>query len=222
MRGTLWILEGLDGCGKSTQLPLVSAALAARGFRNRVISFPDYADPSSAPVQLYLQGKLGAAEAVNAYAASSFYAVDRYCAYRQHWGAAFEAGESILAGRYVSSNAIYQMTKLPRDAWDAYLAWLADYEYEKLGLPRPDRVVYLDLPLAAAQQRLLKRYHGDAAQRDVHERDVSFLTRCHAAAQYVAEQEHWIVLPCTAPDGSIIPIETMTSRIVSACLDTPN
>lgn len=216
MHGKLFVLEGLDGCGKSTQLPLVSDALCALGLDTRVISFPDYNDPSSQPVQLYLNGALGSAQDVNAYAASSFYAVDRYCAYKQHWGRSFEAGQNILSGRYVSSNAIYQMTKLPRTEWDAYLAWLAEYEYEKLALPRPERTVFLDLPPETAQKLLSKRYQGDEQKKDVHECNLPFLIQCRESALYTAEKAGWHIVSCLDTDGRLFTIEEMTKRIVAA------
>ena len=73
----LIVLEGLDGSGKSTQFEKLAAYLENKGVKLKAISFPDYENPSSAPVRMYLDGKIaGSAEAVNAYAASSFYAVE--------------------------------------------------------------------------------------------------------------------------------------------------
>lgn len=212
-KGSLFVIEGLDGCGKSTQLPLVSCALEGRGLPNRAISYPDYDNPSSALVRLYLSGAFGdAANDVNPYAASSFYAVDRFASYRQFWQKDYENGTSILAGRYVSSNAIYQMTKLPKVQWDDYLQWLADYEYNKLGLPRPDRIVFLDMPLEMSQKLLLERYQGEEWQKDIHERDLAFLAACREAALFAAEREGWAILPC-ADENGLLPREVMTWRI---------
>lgn len=209
----LFVIEGLDGCGKSTQLPLVSDALNARGISNRSISYPDYESESSALVRLYLKGAFGgSADDVNAYAASSFYAVDRYASYMQYWKQDYENGTAILAGRYVSSNAIYQMTKLPCSAWDDYLAWLADYEYEKLALPRPDAVVFLDMPLTLSQKLLLQRYEGEDNRRDIHERDLEYLAKCREAAMYAARKCGWHILPC-ADENGLLPREVMTWRI---------
>lgn len=212
-QGLLFVIEGLDGCGKSTQLPLVSDALKARGLQNRAISYPDYESESSALVRLYLSGAFGdAATDVNPYAASGFYAVDRYASYKQFWQHDFENGVSILAGRYVSSNAIYQMTKLPREEWDAFLTWLADHEYNKLGLPRPNAVVFLDMPLALSQKLLLQRYEGHDDRKDIHERDLDFLAKCREAALYAAQREGWHILPC-ADENGLLPKEVMTWRI---------
>ncbi len=219
-RGKVFVIEGLDGCGKSTQLPLVSEALAQRGIRNRAISYPNYDDPSSALVQLYLSGAFGsAADAVNPYAASSFYAVDRFASFCQYWQQDYETGMAILAGRYVTSNAIYQMNKLPKSEWDGYLQWLSEYEYDKLKLPRPDRVVFLDMPLELSQRLLMERYHGMEQKKDIHERDLTFLAACREAALFAAQRQGWVILPCADAHG-LLPREDMTLHIVDAlCMD---
>ena len=112
--GRLIVIEGLDGSGKTTQTERVAAELRSRGEKVRVISYPDYQNPSSMLVRMYLNGELSArAEEVNAYAASSFYAVDRYASYLQDWKSFYEGGGLLLATRYVGSNAIHQMGKLP-------------------------------------------------------------------------------------------------------------
>lgn len=197
--GKLMVLDGLDGCGKSTQLDLLDEGLKKRGIDYRQISFPDYDQPSSALVRMYLSGELGGTPtAVNAYAASSFYAVDRYASYRRFWEADYFADIPVVAARYTTSNAIHQMTKLPENRWDEFLAWLWDYEYAKLELPRPDRVVFLDMPPQVSQKLLSCRYEGDESRRDIHERDREYMLRCRQAALYAASACGWTVIPCAA------------------------
>lgn len=196
--GKLMVIDGLDGSGKSTQLELLNGYLSALGMTYRQISFPDYEQPSSALVRMYLGGELGgSAGAVNAYAASSFYAVDRYASFKMFWETDYHAGTPIVAARYTTSNAIHQMTKLPTDQWDSYLAWLEDYEYVKLGLPRPDKVVFLDMPLEVSQRLLSKRYQGDEAKKDIHERDRLYLEQCRTAALYAAQKCGWTIVACS-------------------------
>ena len=143
--GKLLVLDGLDGSGKSTQFELLQTALQKQGVSIQAVSFPDYDSPSAALVKMYLNGELSnTPDGVNAYAASSFYAVDRYANYHLHWEQAYHNGTCILASRYTTSNAIYQMGKLPKSEWDNYLQWLAEYEYGRLELPEPDTVIYLD------------------------------------------------------------------------------
>lgn len=215
--GKLIVIDGLDGSGKSTQLARVGAYLTGRGVPCRQICFPDYDKPASTLVKMYLNGDFGQNAAdVNAYAASSFYAVERYASYKQYWEPDYVSGSCILTARYTTSNAIHQMCKLPETEWDAYLSWLEDYEYGKLSLPKPDAVLFLDMPLAVSQKLLEKRYAGDAAKKDLHERDKAYLARCRETALYVAARQGWHVIACAETDVPL-PVETITDRL-TACL----
>lgn len=213
--GRLVVLDGLDGSGKSTQLNCLQEYFTQNHINYRQISFPDYDQPSSALVSMYLRGEFGdAADAVNAYAASSFYAVDRYASYKKFWKDDYENGKLILAARYTTSNAIHQMGKLPRSEWDAYLQWLQEYEYGLLGLPRPDHVIFLDMPLEISQRLLSSRYAGDEAKKDIHERDLRYLQTCRESALYAAEKMGWCIISC-GENGQALPIETISKRLIS-------
>lgn len=195
--GKLIVLDGLDGSGKSTQLEAVDRWMTERGIAHKLISFPDYEQPSSVLVRQYLSGEFGGTpDAVNAYAASSFYAVDRYASYKRFWQEAYESDVVILAARYTTSNAIHQMSKLPREEWDGYLEWLPEYEYRLLGLPAPDLVLFLDMPPAVSQKLMTSRYEGDESKKDIHERDRSYLLTCREAALYAAQHDGWSVVSC--------------------------
>ena len=199
--GRLLVLEGLDGSGKSTQTERLKEALLAAGETVRQIKLPDYDAPSSTLVRQYLAGDFGNdPQAVNAYAASSFYAVDRVASFLLDWKKDYDAGSLILADRYTTSNPIYQMTKLPKAEWDAFLDWADDYEFGKLGLPRPDRVIFLDMPVEVSQKMMTRRYEGDEGKKDVHERNVQFLNACREAALYTAERWNWSVVRCWEGD----------------------
>ncbi|MBQ8906477.1 MAG: deoxynucleoside kinase [Ruminococcus sp.] len=196
--GKLIVLDGLDGSGKSTQFACLQTRLLEAEAPFLPISFPDYEKPSSALVRQYLAGDFSSsAGGVNAYAASSFYAVDRYASYKQVWEEAYLSGKLILASRYVTSNAIHQMGKLPQSEWNSYLDWLAEYEYEKLGLPRPDQVIFLDMPLHVSQRLLSARYDGDETKKDIHEADLDYLRTCRTSALYAAERLGWDVVACS-------------------------
>ena len=211
--GTLYVIEGLDGSGKATQTALLCDALRAEGHTLKHISFPNYKESSSALVRSYLAGEFGTSpDAVNAYAASSFYAVDRYAAFKKHWQRDYESGTVIVADRYTTSNAVYQMTKLPRGEWDGYLQWLEDYEYRLLALPRPDRVIFLDMPPEVSQYLLSGRYHGDESKKDIHEADAAFQRRCRESALYAAERLGWKVIPC-AENGHPRPVEAIARGV---------
>ena len=220
MSGRLIVLEGLDGSGKATQAGLLYEALCGRGEQAMKITFPNYESDSSALVKMYLGGEFSDTPGgVNAYAASSFYAVDRYANYKLDWEQNYRRGEWILASRYTTSNAIHQMSKLPEEQWDSYLEWLADYEYDKLGLPRPDLVLFLSLPLELSQELLSRRYAGDASRKDIHEADLAYLRRCDAAARYAGENLHWRRILCADASG-MLPVNTIRDQLLQIMEET--
>ena len=221
--GKLIIFEGLDGSGKGTQTALTAQKLAARGVDLRQITFPDYASESSALVKLYLAGAFGQKpDDVNAYAASSFYAVDRYASYKTGWGAFYRDGGLVLSDRYTTSNAVHQCSKLPPAQWDGFLNWLFDFEYQKIGIPAPDAVVYLAVDPEVSQRLLAARYHGDDSKKDIQEKDLDYLARSRAAAEYCAKALGWKRIDCTAegPQGKTMrTVEQINDEILAYLRD---
>lgn len=209
----LIVIEGLDGSGKATQAKRLVQQLAENNQPALGISFPDYHSESSALVRMYLRGEIGEADDVNAYAASAFYAADRYISYVQHWREPYLAGKIIVADRYVTSNAVHQMAKLPSSVWRDYLDWLVDFEFHRMQLPAPDIVFYLDTALETSQALLHKRYGGDAAKQDIHERNIGYLARCREAAHYAGNALGWTTIPCCDHHGGILPIDTIAQTI---------
>ena len=214
MGGKLIVIDGLDGSGKSTQSELVAQKLRKLGEKVELISFPDYKEPSSALVKMYLGGEFSdSPSGVNAYAASTFYAVDRYASFKKFWEKKYLDGYTILATRYVSSNAIHQMVKLPKEKWDSYLDWLDDFEYEKLNLPKPDKVIFLNMDRKVADSLIEGRYGGDESKKDIHEKDREYLKNCQATAEYASIKKGWDVVLCD--DGKKpLPLETVTQKIM--------
>lgn len=213
MKSKLIVIDGLDGSGKTTQFDIISKLLEEK-HNVKAISFPEYDKPSSALVKMYLNGEIAknAAE-VNAYAASSFYAVDRYASYKIYWEENYKNGDVILASRYVSSNAIHQMGKLPENEWDDYLKWLEDYEYDKLGLPRPDCVIFLDMPVEISQRLMTSRYNGDESKKDIHEANVEYLKGCRRTALYAAGKCGWHIVECSGGDEPL-SVKAITDKIM--------
>ncbi|MDO0824296.1 dTMP kinase [Desulfosporosinus nitroreducens] len=194
--GKLIVVEGLDGSGKGTQSKLLVQSLKEKGLPVLEISFPDYKSDSSALVKMYLGGKFGTRpDDVNAYAASLFYAVDRFSSYKD-WEEFYQAGGIVIADRYTTSNAVHQCSKLPEERWENYLDWLFDTEYIKMGIPSPDEVVYLDVDVSIGQQLLTGRYHGNEAQKDIHEKDLAYLQRSRKAAEYCVRRYGWKCISC--------------------------
>ena len=211
--GKLIVLEGLDGSGKATQAKLLAEHLAGQGLPVKEITFPDYASDSSALVKRYMAGQFGdRPDDVNAYAASSFYAVDRYASYKTGWGQFYEQGGVVIADRYTTSNAVHQCSKLPPEQWEEYLHWLFDYEFRLLGLPAPDRVIYLQVDPAVSQKLMTERYHGDESKKDVHEKDTEYLARSRRAAEFCAAHLGWQTVHCTE-DGQMRSIREIQTRV---------
>ncbi len=210
-KGKIIVLEGLDGCGKSTQLELLISAMNQTGTA-RLISFPNYESSTGRVVSEYLSGAIPCDGENGAYAASAFYAADRYASYVTDWKKDYDAGTTIISGRYTTSNAIYQMTKLPADKREEFLSWLSDFEYHRLGLPEPDLVLFLDMPVEVSQKLLSGRYNGDESKKDIHEKNVAFLKACRESALYAAGKWGWKVIPCS--DGAEpLPIERIALTI---------
>ena len=200
-KGTLIVLEGTDGAGKATQAGLLGEHLRREGIAYREIDFPRYGNPFAVPAELYLKGALGThPEDVNAYAASVMYAIDRYASYKQDWGAFYEAGGVVIANRYTTSNAVHQASKLPEEEREGFLTWLFELEYERLGLPKPDLVLYLDMPFAISQKMMRRREADTGTQADIHEQDAAYLLRCRENARAVADSCGWTVLNCARGD----------------------
>ena len=132
--GKLIVIEGTDGSGKSTQFRLLTERLAREGHEFRQLEFPQYSEPSSALIKMYLNGEFGTNVGdVNAYAATAFFAVDRYASYKKFWGQWYEKGGLVLSGRYTTSNAVHQASKEPEESWAGYWKWLSEFEYDQLG-----------------------------------------------------------------------------------------
>lgn len=195
--GKIIVIEGIDASGKGTQTALLYHYLESLGLRPLQLSFPDYESDSSAPARMYLSGRICSdPSGVNAYAASSFYSVDRYISYKTRWEAEYAAGRVILCNRYTTSNMTHQMEKLSDVEWRPFIDWLCDFEYGRLGLPRPDLVFYLDMHDLVAQKLLDQRYSGNNDKKDIHERNPEYLAHCRRAGLFAAEKLGWRTVRC--------------------------
>jgi dTMP kinase len=190
-------IDGLDASGKMTQTEMLKDLLAEKGIPYRYLSFPTYDSEYSAHVNMYLKGRFGDdPEAVNAFAASSFFGADRFCSYMLDWKKDYDDGAIILANRYTSANAVHQLSKLDESEYDSFLTWLTDYEYNKLGVPKPDAVVYLCLPPEISQKMIQHRCDETGAEKDIHESNKAHLENSYKAALYSAEKLGWIKIDC--------------------------
>jgi dTMP kinase len=216
-KGKLIIIEAGDGSGKATQTRALYEHLLADGHRVHRIEFPDYEADSSMLVRMYLRGDFGGhAEDVNAFAASTFFAVDRYASFRMKWKKFYDAGDIILADRYTTSNMVHQAVKLT-DAKDRdeFLDWLWDLEFTKMGLPVPDRVVFLNMDPAIADRLIAARAQETGQAKDIHEKDADYLHRCHQAYVALAQKYGWSQVKCDQA-GKLRSIEAIHAEVYQA------
>ncbi len=220
--GKLIVLEGTDGSGKSTQFALLTEYLASRKLEFQKLVFPQYKEESSALIRMYLGGEFGSRPSdVNAYAASAFYAVDRYASYKKVWGQWYEEGGLVVSDRYTTSNAVHQASKESGEEQKKFLSWLYDFEYSKLGLPRPDLVIYLDVPTDFTEMMMRSREAATNTKADIHEQDLSYLATCRRTGRAAAEYYGWTVIQCVR-DGQMRSIQDIHEEIcrhVAACLE---
>ena len=219
MKTGLIAVDGLDGSGKETQTRLLLSRLDKDGIPNRYLSFPTYDETWSCLVKLYLDGGFGSSpENVNAYAASTFFACDRYCSYMLDWKKDCDAGKTVVCNRYTTGNAVHQLSKLPKSEWDGFLSWLTDYEFGKLGLPEPALVIYLCLPPETALRHIAERARETGRAMDIHEKSAEHLRRSYEAALYSADRLGWHTVDC-AENGDMRSIEAIQTDIVKILTD---
>ena len=211
--GKLIVFEGTDGSGKATQSRLLAGRLLREGTECRKLDFPRYGEPSCAAVELYLRGALGGKpDDVNAYAASTFFAVDRYCSYKQDWGAYYSRGGVLISDRYTTSNAVHQASKLPRAERGAFLDWLFGFEYGLLGLPEPTAVFYLDVPTELTERMMRAREAERHTSADIHERDEDYLRACRETGEQLVGGYGWRRVDCSR-GGEMRSVEDIHEEI---------
>ena len=220
--GKLIVIEGTDGSGKSTQFRLLTEAVQKAGYEFRKLVFPQYQEESSALIRMYLGGEFGSSPSdVNAYAASAFYAVDRYASYKKVWGQWYEEGGLVVSDRYTTSNAVHQASKEEGENQKKFLQWLYDFEYSQLGLPCPDLIIYLDVPTDFTEAMMRRREADTNTHADIHEQDLDYLATCRRTGKAAAEYYGWTVIDCVC-DGKMRSIEDIHEEIyrhVAACLE---
>ena len=195
--GKLIVIEGTDGSGKSTQFKRLTERLISEGRELKCLVFPQYQEESSALIRMYLGGEFGSKPSdVNAYAASSFYAVDRYASYKKVWGSWYENGGLVLSDRYTTSNAVHQASEEAGEKQAAFLKWLYEFEYDKLGLPRPDLTIYLDVPTDFTEMLMRRREADTNTHADIHEQDLEYLATCRRTGKAAAQYYGWTVISC--------------------------
>jgi len=199
--GKVIVFEGIDGSGKSTQFDLICKRLSDEKRDFKRIVFPRYNEPSSALIKMYLAGDFGdKPDSVNAYAASSFYAVDRFASFVLEWQDYYKGGGLVLTDRYTTSNALHQGAKIAASQRESFFKWLYEYEFDLIGLPAPDLVIYMDISAEFAARRLRRRQSETGTYADIHENDMAYLRSCAQSGEQAAAEYGWHKI-CCVNDG---------------------
>lgn len=214
--GKLICIEAGDGSGKETQTDKLFQRLQDNHEQVRKISFPNYESESSSLIKMYLNGDFGKSPGdVSPYIASTFYAVDRYASYKKDWEEFYQGGGIVLADRYTTSNMVHQAVKITdSEARKKYLDWLLDFEFTLFGLPKPDCVIFLDMPPKYSSQLILNRRNKitGAMEKDIHERDTVYLEQSYKGSLWLSETYGWHKIPCVA-NGKIRSIDDIHNDI---------
>ncbi|MBQ4321705.1 MAG: thymidylate kinase [Oscillospiraceae bacterium] len=213
MMGRLYVFEGIDGCGKTTQFHLLCKALEKAGIEYRTLDYPRYGKPSCTLVEQYLRGDFGKKPGdVNAYTASAFFAVDRAASFLEDWGEYYKSGGLLIANRYTTSNVLHQGAKMPQEEQLPFFKWLYEFEFSQLGLPKPDAVFYLDVPLEVSVRQMRRREQLKNTKADIHEQDNTYLAACRACGETAVEHLGWHRVQCVK-DGVMLPPEEIHKEV---------
>ena len=195
-KGKLIVFEGAsDGIGKSTQIELLRKRLESEGYVIVNHHFPTYDTYHGRPVEEYLSGNLGNIEDLTPYFINSLYAVDRACAWYTKLKPMYEDGKVLLMDRYTTSSLIYQSAKIKDlDEKKKFLDYVTDFEYNKLGIQRPDVVVFLTAPFEMISEMRKNRIDNDGIVNDLHERDLEYLKEVYDNSMFVAEYLGWDII----------------------------
>ena len=214
--GKLFVIDGTDGSGKQTQFNKLKERLQKEKIEYKTVSFPNYDSPSSSLVKMYLSGEFGKnAKEINAYIASTFYAVDRYATFQTTYKEYYEKGGIILADRYTTSNMIHQAGKIEdEEERKKFLNWLWDFEFNIYKLPVPTEVFFLNMPVEKSMQLIKNRKNKftQEKKKDIHESDKNHLIDAHSAACSVAKEYNWYEIECVK-NGKLRTIEDIHEEI---------
>lgn len=216
MSGKLIIIEsGSDASGKATQSELIYEKLKNEGVKVRKVQYPNYESESSTLVKMYLRGDFGKnADDVDAYIASTFFTADRYASYKTEWEDFYKEGGVVIADRYTTSNMVHQASKMAVEDRDKYLDWLDDYEYGMFKMPRPDVVIFLNVPVEFSRKLMANRMNKFTGEKekDIHERDAEYLERTYRNSLYIADKYGWKIVECIK-DGELRSIDDINNEI---------
>lgn len=223
--GKLIVIEGTDSSGKETQTKKLYEKLLEKNLKVKKITFPNYESPACEPVKMYLAGEFGEDPLkINPYPISTMYAIDRYASFKKDWEKFYNEEGIVITDRYVQSNIIHQGSKIENlDEKKKYIDWLKDLEFEKIGVPKADLVIFINMPHEFAKMLMANRKNkiNGENKKDIHERDLEYLKKSYENACEAAKQENWKEVHCVR-DGQLKTIDEISEEIyklVEDCLE---
>lgn len=214
MKGKLIVVEGAcDGIGKSTQFSLLKEALE----KDEIVvnhHFPTYAESQGSFATNYLNGDYGLPSELSPYFINNLYALDRSITWQTKLKKNYEEGNTILLDRYTTSSLIYQSCLIDdSEEKRKFIDWVNDYEYNKLGIPKPDLVIFLTASFDTIMDLKSKRKDNEGIANDIHERDIDFMKKVYDNALFVAYYLNWDIINCDK-DGKMRSIEDIHSDVL--------
>ncbi|MBO3445724.1 thymidylate kinase [Clostridium sp. CCUG 7971] len=223
MNGKLIIIEsGSDASGKATQTKKLYERLLKDGYNIKKVEYPNYKSESSSLVKMYLRGDFGDKPSdVDPYVSSTFFAADRYASYKTEWEEFYCNGDIILADRYTTSNMVHQASKMDKENRDKYLDWLTDYEFNMYKIPKPDCVVFLDVPIEFSQKLMENRKNKFTGEdkKDIHESDIKYLEDSYNNSLYIADKYNWKKINCVE-NNELRSIDSIHEEIYQVVINT--
>ena len=215
MKGRIIVIEGAcDGIGKSTQYSLLKEELEKEG---KVIThhFPSYDTPQGKGVEEYLNGSLGEISSLSPYFINNLYAYDRVITWVKELKEEYEKGSTILLDRYTTSSIIYQASVIDdMEERKKFIDFVNDYEYNKLGIGKPDTVIFLHAPFDLVTKLREERKSNEGISNDIHERNIDFMKKVYDNAMFVSNYLNWDKVNCEE-NGKFKTIEDIHKKILS-------
>lgn len=214
MKGKLIVIEGAcDGIGKTTQYKLLKKYLEDKGYNVCSHHFPTYDSKQGKLTEYYLNGDFGNPNDLSPYLVNSIYAVDRSITWNDKLKAAYDKGDIILLDRYTTSSLIYQSSLFDNEEdKKAFINYVTDYEYNKLGIKKPDKVIFLTADFDLVSSMRSKRKSNDGVKNDVYERDSKLMKKIYDNAMFVSDYLDFDIVKCDL-NGSLRSIEDIHNEI---------
>ena len=213
-QGKIIVIEGAcDGIGKTTQYELLHNRLIQDGYNVTTHHFPSYNTYQGKPIEEYLSGKYGSPRDLSPYFVNNLYANDRAITWHTILKDSYNHGNILLFDRYTTSSLIYQSALIDNmEEKKKFIDYISDLEYNKLGIRKPDKVIFLTAPFDIVTKLRKQRPDNEGIINDIHERDLEFMKKVYDNALFVADYLSWEKVECS-DNGKMKDINTIHEKI---------